>query len=171
MSANDEHAQHPADRPIRIKVDEDWKKKAFQEKSVAAGEPDPATGPGPETGKRGAGETGKAQSPPPGGPPSKPFLNLLTSLGTQAAYQLGMEANPYTGRAEIDIEGARFTIDTLDMLKAKTAGNLIPGESRALEGLLHELQLAYVEAARAVQQAMLKRNPPPGGGKGPLSNR
>jgi len=168
MAMSDEK---PSGGEVRKKVDEDWKKKAFQEKTAAAGEPVPETGPATETGKRGVGEPAKNQTAPPAGPPSKPFLNLLTSLGTQAAFQLGMEPNPYTGRAEIDIEGARFTIDTLDILKAKTAGNLVPDETRALEGLLHELQIAYVEAARAVQQAMLKRNPPPGGGQGPLSNR
>ena len=168
------------DRPIKKKVDEDWKRKAQTEKAAASGEPAPPVGaekagssapsgsPALSERQRVEGSAPSAQA----GPPSKAFLNLVSTLGSQAVMQLGMEPNPYTGRAEIDIEGARFVIDTLEMLKAKTAGNLTADENKALEGVLHELQLAYVEAARAVQQAMLKRNPPPGGGKqGPLSNR
>ena len=39
---------------------------------------------------------------------------------------------------------AQYLIDTIAMLKEKTAGNLEPAESNALDGLLHQLRMAFI---------------------------
>ncbi len=49
------------------------------------------------------------------------------------------------GKTEVRLDRATHTIDTLDMLKEKTAGNLTPEESSLLDGMLHQLRMAFVE--------------------------
>jgi hypothetical protein len=46
----------------------------------------------------------------------------------------------------VRLELARHVIDTLGILQAKTKGNLDAGEQDVLEGSLHQLRLAYLEA-------------------------
>ena len=48
-----------------------------------------------------------------------------------------------------DRGAARHTIDTLEMLRDKTEGNLDEEETKLLDGLLYELRMRYVEAGKA----------------------
>jgi hypothetical protein len=41
---------------------------------------------------------------------------------------------------------AKHTIDTLQLLKGKTAGNLTDKEKELLENVLYDLQMRYVKA-------------------------
>ena len=50
--------------------------------------------------------------------------------------------------AETKLALARQTIDTLEMLEAKTRGNLDSEEAKLLESLLYELRMRYVEAGQ-----------------------
>lgn len=117
--------------------------------SPGAGAPDPglAAGPPPEA----LGETGEVPIPPPpqSGRPDAPadrpeILDLVAMLAQQAALYLGDLALPDGSTAE-DPALARIYIDFLDVLKRKTAGNLTRAESSALEDLLAQLRLRYVE--------------------------
>lgn len=80
------------------------------------------------------------------------FLNLVMMLGSSAMQQLGKLVNPMTNKAEVDLEGAQFSIDMLTCLRDKTRGNLSSTEERMLSDLIASLQMNYVEATRAAGQ-------------------
>jgi hypothetical protein len=60
---------------------------------------------------------------------------------------LGQLPHPVTGKAEVHRNQAQYLIDTIDMLKQKTKGNLTPGEEQATENLLHQLRMIFVATA------------------------
>ena len=74
------------------------------------------------------------------------FTALVQQLATQALLQMGLAA-PQGQRPRLDLQGARYVIDTLQMLEEKTKGNLTPEESRALAAILADLHAGFVEAA------------------------
>ena len=78
----------------------------------------------------------------------KPTLSLLFStMASQALLFLGEIENPFTGKKEQDLEQAKYTIDMLQVLREKTAGNITPDESKLLDGVLYDLRMRYVNAA------------------------
>ncbi len=75
------------------------------------------------------------------------FATFALSLSTSALYQLGVVPGPDGGkRAEPDRVLAQQTIDTLEMLREKTRGNLDDEERQLLESLLYELRMQFVKA-------------------------
>ena len=73
------------------------------------------------------------------------FINLVTMLSMSAMQQLGKIINPAAGKAEINLDAAQATIDTLDMLSAKTRGNLDNDEARMMKDTLSMLKMNFVE--------------------------
>ena len=74
------------------------------------------------------------------------FSGFVISLATTAALHFGDIADPNTGRKpEPDLNAAAHIIQILEMLQAKTRGNLIPEEEKLLDDLLYELRLRYVQ--------------------------
>lgn len=71
------------------------------------------------------------------------FGALVFSLAQGAMAQLGKVANPATGKIEKDLRGAEQTIDLLDMLSEKTAGNLSENEEKMLKRVVGDLKLNY----------------------------
>ncbi len=77
------------------------------------------------------------------------FHNLVAMFATLALQQLGKLANPLTGAVERDLRQARITIDMIEMIQTKTAGNLSAEERLHLERVLTELRMNFVdESAR-----------------------
>ena len=76
------------------------------------------------------------------------FLQLVLSLQSSVWMLMGKIANPMTGKVEKNMEAAKATIDTLEMLKEKTNGNLSKSEEDILTQSLSQLQLNYVEEAK-----------------------
>ncbi|MGQ9604292.1 MAG: DUF1844 domain-containing protein [bacterium] len=72
------------------------------------------------------------------------FVNLVMLFKEAALQQMGKLINPITGKLEKNLDQARFSIDTLDMLKAKTAGNLSSEIERLLDTTLIELRMNYI---------------------------
>jgi hypothetical protein len=87
---------------------------------------------------------------PQAGTPSL-FSQLIIMLATSTMQQLGKIVNPLTQKAETDIEGARASIDLIEMLEEKTRGNLDAAETKLIGDTLTSLRLNYVETARDVQ--------------------
>jgi hypothetical protein len=58
---------------------------------------------------------------------------------------MGKIKNPVTERIERNLEHAKIYIDTLDMLLAKTKGNLSEYEEKFLIETLKDLKLNYVD--------------------------
>lgn len=73
------------------------------------------------------------------------FIQLVLMFHQAAWQQLGKIPNPMTNKVERDLEQARMSIDLLDMLKARTKGNLSEDEARMLEQVLRELKLNFVD--------------------------
>jgi hypothetical protein len=90
--------------------------------------------------------------PPPAPPPLPPadFAALVLSFASSALLHLGLVEDPQTGRpAEKSLPLARHSIDLLELLEAKTRGNLSPDEAALLTNLLTELRVRYVECSRS----------------------
>jgi hypothetical protein len=84
------------------------------------------------------------------------FERFMASLYMTAMMQLGL-MRQQGGQPQIDIIGARQTIDTLSLIAQKTKGNLTSVEENFLQNSLYELRMAYVEVTNA-----LARPPQPG---------
>jgi hypothetical protein len=76
------------------------------------------------------------------------FLNYIMSMAYQAMIFLGEVPNPMTGQSEQNLRQAKFLIDTLQLVKEKTKGNLDPSEENMLGSSLYELQMKYVELSQ-----------------------
>ena len=76
---------------------------------------------------------------------SELFQGLVVSLAAATMQHLGKTLNPATRKIEQNLPAAQATIDMLDMLEAKTRGNLGEAETKLLKGILAELKLNYVE--------------------------
>lgn len=81
------------------------------------------------------------------------FANLVVQQASLAMMFLGQIANPETGQPMLDLEGARLIIDQLEMIQAKTRGNLSPNEEEMLKESLTNLHMAFVQQANAVPSA------------------
>jgi hypothetical protein len=73
------------------------------------------------------------------------FGQLVAMLHFAAMQQMGKIKNPMTDTLERNLEAARHTIDTLNMLQVRTRGNLTTEEDQFLRQMLQELKLNYVD--------------------------
>jgi hypothetical protein len=87
------------------------------------------------------------------------FERFLASLYMTGMLQLGM-MHEQGGQPQLDIIGARQTIDTISLLSEKTKGNLNSKEQNFLQNALYELRMAYVEVTNAIAKG--PQPPPPG---------
>ena len=128
----------------KIIIDEDWKAKVQREREEA---------------KKAAQEANKAQPTEEGvsGPPQEAsFALLITGLATQAMLALGALAPQDAKEITVDIGQAKYLVDTLMMLRAKTQGNLTPEEEGTLARTLSDLQRVYVLRVQQAQESALR---------------
>ncbi len=123
------------------KVDEDWKNQAETEKAKIAGIEQEETD-----------ELGKV---PEGALSLTP---IFEQLAAQAMAGLGQVPDPRTGMRNVDLEMARYAIDLLGSLEAKTKGRLSREEDQVLKELLSALRTGFVQMQ---QQAAAPPPPPP----------
>jgi Domain of unknown function (DUF1844) len=122
----------------KIIIDEDWKSQVEAEREQAAkAKSAPAVAPTME-------DSTEATDPPM--PPAS-FEMLLTTLATEALMALGQVPHPVTGKVEVRRNQAKFLIDTVDVLRQKTAGNLSNSEQQVIDSLLHQMRLVFVQTA------------------------
>jgi hypothetical protein len=81
--------------------------------------------------------------------PSRNFQMLVDFLTRNAAAMLGGMADPQTGQAFLDLEGAREMIDMIDVLREKTRGNLAKADEDLLMEVAGSLKLTFMEIAKA----------------------
>lgn len=79
--------------------------------------------------------------------PEVTFTALVMSLNTAALFHFGELADPETGKSRQDMVLAKHTIETLNLLKEKTVGNLSKDEDNLLETVIYDLKLRYVKLA------------------------
>ncbi len=90
-------------------------------------------------------------------PSSRSFQMLVDFLTRNAAAMLGGMADPRTGQAFLDLEGAREVIDMLDVLREKTRGNLAKADEDLLIEVLGSLKLTFMEISKAAAEQMQKK--------------
>lgn len=77
------------------------------------------------------------------------FLDLVAQHAEMALMFLGRVPHPQTGEKVQDLETARLFISQLEMIEAKTKGNLSPREQALLKQGLMATRMAFVEAVEA----------------------
>jgi len=77
------------------------------------------------------------------------FERFLASLYMTGMLQLGL-MREQGAPPQLDLIGARQTIDSLSLLSEKTKGNLTSKEQNFLQNALYELRMAYVEVTNAI---------------------
>jgi len=92
--------------------------------------------------------------------PEMSFDRLVQSIYMQAIMQLGGGTEP--GQApQVDLLGARQSIDMLGLLEKKTAGNLTEPESNLLTSALFEARMGFLDVTQMLaRQAAAKQGPP-----------
>ncbi len=98
----------------------------------------------------------RAANPGAEHPPALSFEGIVQSVYMQAILQLGGGAQEGQ-QPQVDILGARQSIDMLAILHAKTAGNLSTAEDTLLASALFELRLAFLEITQALARSAQQR--------------
>jgi hypothetical protein len=182
----------PTFRITEKKVDDSWKEEVRREREAAKGvgatHPGTQKAPQSDTGAAGSAQparpAGSDAAPAPsseaGGTPkagsrqpakaspeqqTKIFMTFLAGLAQQALMQIGEIENPYTGQRELDLQGARYTIELLATIQAKTKGNLTEDEEGSLADTIHDLKMRYIEVVNEVQRQQAARAPAKGPAK------
>src|ERR1041385_7084509 len=77
------------------------------------------------------------------------FAQMVLQQANMAMMLMGKVPHPQTGERVVDLEGAQMLIDQLEMLEAKTKGNLGKEEQNLLKQSLMSVRMAFVEAVRS----------------------
>jgi hypothetical protein len=85
-------------------------------------------------------------------PPAMNFEQLVQSVYLTAIMQLG-GATHEGQQPQVDIMGARQSVDMLGVIAEKTKGNLSVEESRLLDSALFELRMAFLEITQALARS------------------
>lgn len=113
----------------------------------------------------------RAANPGMDHPPAMSFEQLVQSIYMQAIMQLG-GGTQEGQQPQVDILGARQSIDMLGILTDKTQHNLSESEQTLLSSALFELRLAFLEITQALARSAQQRSAaatgvPPAGRPGP----
>lgn len=84
------------------------------------------------------------------GPIEVSFGLFITGLMMEALISLGDLENPVTHKKDTNIQHAKLLIDTLEMLQKKTKGNLDKDEEDALNSMLYDLRMRFVNKVKKV---------------------
>jgi hypothetical protein len=105
----------------------------------------------------------RAANPGADHPPAMSFETLVQSIYMTTIVQLG-GATPEGQQPQVDLMGARQSIDMLTVLAEKTKGNLSETEQRLLESALFELRMGFLEITQALARSAATKAGAPGAG-------
>lgn len=74
------------------------------------------------------------------------FTDFVILQAQNAGLFLGQIPNPATGQTGVQLRAARSVLESLEMLQAKTRGNLTEPEEKLLQTALDNLQPLYDNA-------------------------
>lgn len=77
------------------------------------------------------------------------FANLILQQSNMAMMLMGEVPHPETGKPFKDLQAAQLFIEQLEMLEAKTKGNLSNEETAFLRHSLMTLRMSFVKAVEA----------------------
>lgn len=118
--------------PKKVIIDEDWKNQAQKQKEELKEKVE----------EKPTDESDSQRRFPPAS-----FEGLLSVFATQAYYALGLirPEDEKDKEIEPDFELAKFNIDILGVLEAKSKGNLTEDEAKMLQGMLGQLRMIFVQ--------------------------
>ena len=76
------------------------------------------------------------------------FIEFVMMQAQHAALFMGQAPDPRGEQPEINLDLARMFIDQLVMIREKTRGNLSSEELQVVNGVLTNLQMAFVEVSQ-----------------------
>ena len=85
------------------------------------------------------------------------FMQLVMQNQQMAMISLGKVKNPVSDTLDKNLEYAKLSIETLDMLIQKTKGNLSDYEEKLLTETVNQLKIIYVEES-AKEEKLNKKN-------------
>ena len=91
-------------------------------------------------------------------PPEMSFEQIVHSVYMTAIMQLG-GATPEGQQPQVDLMGARQSVDMLGVLAEKSKGNLTPDEARLLDNALFELRMGFLEITQALARSAAAKAP------------
>ena len=107
----------------------------------------------------------RAANPGADHPPAMNFETLVQSIYMTTIVQLG-GATPEGQQPQVDLMGARQSIDMLGILAEKSKGNLSESEERLLDSAVFELRMGFLEITQALARSAAAKGPNgPGPGK------
>ena len=89
------------------------------------------------------------------------FILLVMQIQQMAMISLVKVKNPVSDTLEKNLEYAKLSIDTLDMLVQKTKGNLSEYEEKLLAETVNQLKIIYVEESangKEISKESIKQN-------------
>jgi hypothetical protein len=89
------------------------------------------------------------------------FATMVMQLTNMAAMFMGKVPHPETKQPTVDLDAAQIFIDQLEMLEAKTKGNLDPEEQNILKQGLTMVRMAFVETVEAAEKKPQQPTPSP----------
>lgn len=117
----------------KIIIDEDWKAQAQREKEVLAAQ------------EKAEKESKEEQKQASANLPPADFAGLVSMLATQAFFALGVIRTKEDEQREPDFMLAKYNIDMLEVLQARTKGNLTEDEKNLLDNYLEQARMAFVK--------------------------
>jgi hypothetical protein len=90
---------------------------------------------------------------------SKRFAQFIMMQAQNIMYVLGRMAGPDGSAPPPNLRAAKLLIDQLEMIEAKTKGNLSEQESTMLANILSEVRLVFVETSGGVSPGMIPDSP------------
>ena len=102
---------------------------------------------------------------------SSVFATMVMQLTNMAAMFMGKVPNPENNQMVVDLDAAQIFIDQLEMLEAKTKGNLDAEEQNILKQGLTMVRMAFVDAVDSGQKQAAQPAPsaPPSSSPSPTA--
>jgi len=100
----------------------------------------------------------RAQNPGMEQIPAMSFERLVQSVYMQAIMQLGGAAQPGV-TPQVDLLGARQSIDMLSIIGEKARGNLSENEAKLVEAALFEMRMGFLEVTQALARQAAQQQP------------
>jgi Domain of unknown function (DUF1844) len=88
------------------------------------------------------------QKPKSSGELTMDFSAFILSLNASSLIHLGEIPDPQSRERTVNVSAAKHTIEILEILKEKTAGNLDKDENKLLDDILYNLRLKFLQHSK-----------------------
>ena len=132
------------DEPVKKRVDESWKEQAEREKQV------PSSAAAPASSQARAARESEAPASSREDAMEARFDLFVSGLAMEALIAMGDMPHPVTRKQAANLPQAKYLIDVLGILEAKTKSNLTIEEEKLLKDALYQLRMRYLAKSGGV---------------------